>query len=77
MRTTKMQLNKKDRKYITTLLNKKYHEILCIAQDLEGNSRKAFFKHISSEWELLLDLLAQFEQDLTKSEIKAIYHSKA
>ena len=72
-----MQLNKRDRKYITALLKNKYHEILFTAQELESDSRKAFFKHISSEWELLLDLLAQFEQDLSKSEIKAIYHKKA
>jgi hypothetical protein len=72
-----MQLNKRDRKYIIALLKNKYGQILSTAQDLEDDARKAFFEHICSEWNLLLDLLAQFEQELSKSEIKAIYHNKA
>ena len=72
-----MQLNKRDRKYIIALLKNKYGQILSTAQDLEDDARKAFFEHINSEWNLLLDLLAQFEQELSKSEIKAIYHNKA
>jgi len=72
-----MQLNKRDRNYITLLLKNKYDQILSTAQNLEGDARKAFFEYMSSEWNLLLDLLAQFEQELSKSEIKAIYHNKA
>ena len=72
-----MQLNKRDKNYITLLLKNKYDQILSAAQDLEDDARKAFFEYMSSEWNLLLDLLAQFEQELSKSEIKAIYHNKA
>ena len=72
-----MQLNKRDRNYITLLLKNKYEQILSTAQNLEDDARKAFFEYMSCEWNLLLDLLAQFEQELSKSEIKAIYHNKA
>lgn len=72
-----MQLNKRERSYITLLLKNKYGQILSTAQDLEDDARKAFFEYMSGEWNLLLDLLSQFEQELSKSEIKAIYHNKA
>ena len=71
-----MYLNQNDKDYITNLLNNRLNRMIDNAKDLNDQDRKDYFDYNEIEYSLLCDLLSQFENGLTKTEIKNIYHKK-
>ena len=71
-----MYLNQNDKDYITHLLNIRLNKMIDFAKDLNDQDRKDYFDYNETEYSLLCDLLSQFENRLTKTEIKNIYHKK-
>jgi len=71
-----MYLNDNDKDYIITLLNNRYNQMSNYAHSLNEQDAKDYFDYNKREWFLLCDLLSQFENGLTKTEIKNIYKNQ-